>query len=344
MVVFGERSPLPTADGEVKVNAFAVPFAVDWNEDGHMDLLVGAQDSRVYLYLGNAEGILESKGPLRGKNDNYFGDGSLYMGHNAAPVVIDWNGDGKKDLLVGQIDYGIPYPIDSDIFPYKEELEKGLKYVLERHIPIIPHMHLHRFKSDEQERTEIALHKQAFQNLGIPWDDDIGVDHHTWKISDDALRTFSNQQESGNPFILFSPAPHAINYQKAWSSLAQFDIPLTNFEHIEQTLTKDSKAYQKNYDIIEFMNEFKDKYEYNFMTEVQMARSLLNSFYADVDVKIEDGRLALKPDYSNVPDQAKEYAGTLGVKIELGEKMSGQSLDTSSLFYYQGNEGFYVGV
>ena len=34
------------------------------------------------------------------------GSGPLTVKYYTAPSVIDWNNDGKKDLLVGQFDYG----------------------------------------------------------------------------------------------------------------------------------------------------------------------------------------------------------------------------------------------
>jgi hypothetical protein len=377
---FHEGSHLQAMDAMVKVNAFAVPLAVDWNENGRLDLLVGAGDGRIYLYHRNEQQLLEKKGPIEGLTYNFFGEKSLYAGHNAAPLIVDWNNDGKKDLLIGQIDYGIPYAIDSEIFPYKEKLQKAVEYVLKKHIPIIPHMHFHEYKSDEQEKREIELHKKAFQAIGIPWEKDMGVNHHTWRISKDALRTFANQRESGiwwnfgfqppnlttsprdgieylwvlpfmlpdsepsKPFILHAPAPHVLNYPKAWDSLGKLDIPLTYFEHIEQTLHKKSTAYERNFKAINFLNGFKDKYEYNFMTEEQMARSLLNTFLAEVDVTINKDRLVLKPNYSLVPDKVKEYKNTSGVKIELGERLQGKELDTSSMFYYKVNNGHYIGI
>ncbi|NLJ55561.1 MAG: hypothetical protein GX334_00770, partial [Firmicutes bacterium] len=56
-------------------------------------------------------------------------------------------------------------------------------------------------------------------------------------------------------------------------------------------------------------------------------------------------RLRLTPDYSLVPPLAKEYRGTLGLKIELGEALQGKELTTSGLFFHQAAAGeYYLGL
>ena len=68
------------------------------NEDGKKDLLVGSGDGvlRVYLNQGSDSSPLwASPVPLELKGE------ALHVENFAAPFVADWNGDGKKDLLVG---------------------------------------------------------------------------------------------------------------------------------------------------------------------------------------------------------------------------------------------------
>jgi FG-GAP repeat. len=372
------------ADGEpANVGRYAAPFAADWNSDGIPDLLAGNGDGEIVLLEGRTDGTLTNRGPLTGKETNFFGTNTLKPGHNAVPVVIDWNGDGKKDLITGHLEYGNPYAIDSPLFPYAKDLRENLRYVQHKHLPVIPHMYLHEYMSDERERQEIALHKAAFHALGLEWDDDMGVNHHTWRINKDALQTFRNQREAGiwwnfgfnppnvstaprdgvefllvipfllpdgsgdvpdDPFLLFSPAPHPLNYGRAWDSLAQFDIPLINFDHIEHSMKPGTDLYDKLLAMIAAMNRVREAHKYTFMTEQQIARSLLNTFYADVEVRMSGGRILLTPDYARVPAQVKEYAGTLGVKLELGEAYADRAVDTSGMFYHEGNGGHYIGV
>jgi len=361
----------------VKVASFAAPFVADWDNDGLMDLLVGSGNGQIALYLRNADGTLTDSGKLQGENYNFFGNRNIEVGNNAVPVVVDWNDDGKKDLIVGQLEYGIPYAVNCEMFPHKSALKENIAYAQKKHVPLIPHMFFHEYLNEQQEIREISLHKESFKALGIPWDNDMGVNQHTWRVNNDAVRTFRNQKAAGiwwnfgfnppnaphaprdgkeflwvipfllpdtqdqSPFILFNPAP-SINFGQAWNSLARFGIPLTYFEHIEHSMRSGTQAHERLLRAIDFMNAFKDKHEYNFMTEQQMARALLNTFYSRLHVEIEGDSITLIPDFSEVPAQAQEYLGTLGVKIEPGEAFLGKELDTTGLFYHRGTSGFYI--
>lgn len=77
--------------------AGAAPFIVDWNNDGKKDLLVGGCAGSVTLYLNTgseAQPIL-APGVLL-----LSGGAPLNVGVSAVPTVLDFNGDGNKDLLV----------------------------------------------------------------------------------------------------------------------------------------------------------------------------------------------------------------------------------------------------
>ena len=94
---YGEGEALPlgmTVPG-------AMPVLVDWDNDLRKDLLVGAADGTLTLFLNQgsesapvfAEGMLLTDG-----------NGVIDVGDGAAPVVVDFDGDNKKDLLVGSAD------------------------------------------------------------------------------------------------------------------------------------------------------------------------------------------------------------------------------------------------
>lgn len=76
----------------------AYPQIADWNEDGLIDLLVGDTNGKISLFLnvgsaGNPQ--LTRKGFIKA------GSSDLVVANRAAPVVVDWDNDGKKDLVVG---------------------------------------------------------------------------------------------------------------------------------------------------------------------------------------------------------------------------------------------------
>ena len=79
------------------------PFAVDWDGDGILDLVVGNFSGTFYWFKGEGKGkfrpkpelIKSGKEPLR------------IMGHHSDPFVIDLDGDGALDLVSGCSDGGV---------------------------------------------------------------------------------------------------------------------------------------------------------------------------------------------------------------------------------------------
>jgi hypothetical protein len=103
-------NPTLTTAGRIKVGSNdynegekATPVVNDWNEDGKKDLIVGAEDGRIRLLLN------------KGTNNNPVFNSIQYVQANgvdldvsplpddrSAPEVADLDGDGLKDLIIGQ--------------------------------------------------------------------------------------------------------------------------------------------------------------------------------------------------------------------------------------------------
>lgn len=79
--------------------AGSVPFVVDWNNDNRKDLLVGSADGTFMLYL---------QSPYSYDLEPRFAAGQMLpiedLGSGATPAVIDWTGNGVKDLVIGTAD------------------------------------------------------------------------------------------------------------------------------------------------------------------------------------------------------------------------------------------------
>jgi len=79
----------------IQVKWPSVPYLVDWNEDGKMDLLVGDGSGYLHLFLNQGSGEFAPGVYVKA------GRRELNVGSYASPCVVDWNEDGKKDLVMG---------------------------------------------------------------------------------------------------------------------------------------------------------------------------------------------------------------------------------------------------
>jgi hypothetical protein len=95
-----------TQDGERSL-VDAAPTVADWDGDGKLDLIVGYQDGQVLWFRnlgGKSEPKLAPAQTLLPKSPvGWGGDPALGWGLRVKPCVVDWNGDGKLDLLLGDL-------------------------------------------------------------------------------------------------------------------------------------------------------------------------------------------------------------------------------------------------
>lgn len=102
----GEPLIIPiTGREQMTENICTRPFAVDWDGDGHLDLVAGNFSGTFYWFKGQGEGKFPPKPePIKA------GDSPLRIaGAHSDPFVIDWDGDGDFDLLSGSSDGGVQW-------------------------------------------------------------------------------------------------------------------------------------------------------------------------------------------------------------------------------------------
>ena len=86
---------------DIDCGDYSAPYSQDWNEDGMKDLLVGDSDGMVYLFINvgtNAAPVFDTQ-----SNVMLGAGGVLDYGSRSGPVIVDFDNDGLKDLVSGDI-------------------------------------------------------------------------------------------------------------------------------------------------------------------------------------------------------------------------------------------------
>ncbi|MDF2721785.1 MAG: alpha integrin [Paenibacillus sp.] len=379
---------------------YAAPSIRDMDNDGSADLVVGNSEGDVLVYAQKGDSWL-ALGPIEGATFNQMGTKALVGGQYSVPLWIDLNHDGKDDLVVGQLQYSNPIPVDDPAFPYKAELQQFLDYANANKLEIVPHVYVHSFLSSEQEKQELALQRKSFAALGLPWTQ-TGTNQHTWRISQiDRLQTLRNENEADiwynfgfkpsnsptepqwgqeyiwgfpflldddqlkSPMLLYAPGFMFKNGDDGgttdiYESYAQLDLPIDYFEHIEYQYNDPLKTKLFT-EFVRYFDNLRNAYDYNFMSEPQMARSFMSVMKSDIEVgrpwlvyaidklKNKFGKgthltLSITSDTDNVPTLAGEYRNTAGVVFEPGEKYIGNPFATNSPVFTKRDDKLYIGL
>jgi hypothetical protein len=300
---------------------YAAPSVKDMNGDGKPDLVVGNNEGDLRIYLQDRNNW-KPAGVIEGESSNPLGSKAIVGGHNSVPLWYDINHDGKIDLLVGQLEFGMPIPTDAPDFPYKQQLDKFIDYARNNHLLLYPHLFVHNYESNTQEQEELRLHRQAFAQLGIPWGG-TGTNQHTWRINNPArLQTMRNENAAGLWFN-FGFAPSDAPSTPNWGNSYVWGLPfLLSDKQLKRPMVlhaptpylhpdgdyANTDVYQafaaldmpidyfehieyhfpdKTADLLQFvtyLDKLRTAEDYNFVTEQQMAQSFLTALQGKVRI------------------------------------------------------------
>lgn len=365
-------------EGFDDIGDWIAPRLYDLDKDGEKELYIGTFDGYIAktIFKNNT---LFSNGYITTTESNYKGNNRIKFGNNCVPFFADINNDNIDDIIAGELEYGLAYPIDSEYFPYKEELKKQINYILDNNMYLAPHFYTNVSASEAREDFELKAHLKAFDYYKIPTDGPLGVNQHTWKTSkNNSKQTLLSAYKNGlywntgfsspnsdivpetarenviaYPFYLENDEEKSMiiqnssvlgyNTQGLEDVSAKYDVPLTIYYHCDFIYEDDTRSRS----IIEEAANFQKKYSYNFVTEDQMM--LANAAAYNLNVEIEQNEkdnfdFTVNPLYqkNNHPLYNEDYLKSSGCRISLSKSLEDKNIVTDATVVYRQDNNIYV--
>lgn len=169
---FGKEQQLQAGGKPIDVKRGAGPFTADWDGDGNLDLIVGADDGSVSLYrnTGSAKSpelasAIQLVPPVE-KSSSLQPHSEVRRGSRSKICVSDWNEDGLLDLLVGDITYQKP---DLPEFTYEQkaghaEIRKELETVQEQYRTLSEKLYRRNQKQTKEQIEQLEKEHQEVRN------------------------------------------------------------------------------------------------------------------------------------------------------------------------------------
>ena len=357
---------------------WAAPCAVDLNGDGALDIALGTFHGYVAKLERQGSGYTFT-GYFEGNEQNYKGNTYLKFGNNCKPVFYDVNGDGALDLICGQLEYGLPCPIDSEYFPFREQLQAQMDWMKEKNYYLGVHTLTHWYASAEYEQREFDRHMEALASYGVDLTR-VGNNQHTWHSSVyGPAQTYLAQYNSGMlwnsgtelphssatpqvsaenvlalPFFLESGGePTMLMFNAStlfykgedWQAIAaRYGNPMFLYYHCDWIYKDDSEARRA----VQAMSDFMDTYGYTCIREDQLAcasaAALNTAVSAAVDGETGALRLSASTLRTDLDLYDENYQNSVGVKLTFGEGHSAGDYTTDASVWRQEGNSLYLSL
>ena len=388
LVYYGESGSGLKAGSPIELTAYGVegawaaPCITDLDGDGVNDLAVGTFDGYVARLINNGSGF-DAAGYVELDEMNYKGNYNAKFGNNCVPRFADVNGDGITDLVCGSLEYGMNYPIDSEYYSGREQLQEQLDYFKEHGYYVGMHFYTNAYASDAREDYEIERHLEAMRAYGLDTGE-IGANQHTWYTSSlSPTQSFMNLWEHGilfntgfaapgdsNPYpqtsarnvislpfyltdengertILLQNCSTLPYSDSAWTDIsARWDMPVAVYYHCDFTVGQEEKTRTD----IETVEAFRQKHGYSFVMENQLMRAIAAAYNMTVDVSggLTGDGFDLTLTAGAVNNLAKLYDGdyqtSTGVKISLGEALADMDIAVDADVWRRDGDDIYVSL
>ena len=355
------------------------PSFTDWNGDGISDLAIGVFDGYIALLLGTGDGAFRFDGYITADERNYKGNNNLKFGNWAVPSFQDLDGDGAEDLLCGSLEYGIAYPIDSEYFPYRKELQEQVDYALEHEYYMGVHFYTNAYASAEREQFELQSHREAMASYGLDTAN-VGVNQHTWytsslsgsqtmrSIAGSGLLWQSGFAAPGSaatapqcaaenvlalPFFLREDGQSTLlvqnngvllyNGQDDLDISARYGMPMCIFYHCDFVYESEDPART----VLQTAQEFRETYGYNFNREDQLIQAAACALYQKVRAEgdLETG-ITISP-MQNADDFAlndEAVSRSLGARVIFSERIDTAGLQVDADIWYWDDADLIIGL
>ncbi|MBQ3578069.1 MAG: VCBS repeat-containing protein [Firmicutes bacterium] len=351
------------------------PAVCDWNGDGREDIVLGTYLGYVAVLVNNQNNFkfLEF---VTGSETNYKGNKNIKFGNYACPFMADLNGDGRKDLVVGLMEYGLAYPIDDPCFPFKDRLQEQIDYCRDRDYYLGMHFYTTTGSSAEREAWELAAHRKALEDV---YNVDLsltGANQHTWYTSAasetqtqlsiwnagllwqsgfasaDGFVTppqYAEENVVDLPFFLVDGGKETLLIQNNGVLLytpyersdmsAKYRMPMSLFYHCDFCYQSDVGARS----VLQNAESFRRTNGYVFCREDQMSlasAAVIKQTARAEGALLEGGfKVSSAMTSSDFPLYDKDVAGSLGARICFAECLDAKEFSSdSNIWYREGND------